>query len=340
MKVLIFGAGQNAEKFLKTPVAKKVEIVGIVDNNEKLWGGLRGKYIIASPKLLKSIEWDRIVVTPNECKEIIVQLEKEYEVEKDRIIRISDLIVPSESNLGSVSLSCNYEQCYEINELIPEQVIPNNQMEKFYFKNSHRVMNKWWHYFEIYHTFFSKYVGTDVRILEIGVFKGGSMQMWKEYFGERATVVGVDIDERCKSFEEENVHICIGSQSDKEFLQKVSGQWGPFDIILDDGSHIMEHQIITYETMFPLLKDGGVFVCEDCHTSYMPAWGGSYKGKDTFIEYSKNFIDCVNSQHISDNEIKKIPKYAEDIKACHYYDSVVVIEKKRRGYSIVTEFEQ
>lgn len=342
MKVLLFGAGTNAKKFLScNPVAKKMEIVGIVDNNELSWGKQMGdKYTIGTPEEIRTKSWDKIVVTPNACDEIMSQLENEYGVGKEKILKISDLIVPSESNLGSVSLNCDYEQCYEINELIPEQVVPSNRMEEFYFKNSHRVMNKWWHYFEIYHTFFDKYVGTDVKILEIGVFKGGSMQMWKEYFGEKATIVGVDIDERCKAFEEGNVHICIGSQGDKEFLQKVSEQWGPFDIILDDGSHIMEHQIITYETMFPLLKDGGVFVCEDCHTSYIPVFGGSYKGKDTFIEYSKNFIDCVNSQHISDDEMEKIPKYAENIKACHYYDSVVVVEKKRRGYSIVTEFEQ
>lgn len=342
MKVLLFGAGENAKKFLScNPVTKKIEIVGIIDNNEMSWGKTIGeKYIIAAPKEIETCNWDKIIVTPNNCNEIINQLENEYGVDKEKILKIGDLIVPSESNLGSISLCCDYDQCYEINKLIPEQVIPSNQMEEFYFKNSHRVMNKWWHYFEIYHTFFHKYIGTDVKILEIGVFKGGSMQMWKEYFGERATIVGIDIDKKCKAFDEKNVHICIGSQADKEFLQKVSKQWGPFDIIIDDGSHIMEHQIVTYETMFPLLKNGGVFVCEDCHTSYIPVFGGSYKGKGTFIEYSKNFIDCVNSQHVSNNEAKSLPKYAEDIKACHYYDSVVVIEKKHRGYAIVTEFAQ
>lgn len=342
MRVLMFGAGECAKRFLQSnPVSSRLEIVGVVDNDNSKWGKkLEQKYMIESPEIISSKDWDKIIVTPNSFEEITEQLQTTYGIEKNKIIKISDLMVPCESNMGSVSLDCDYDACYEISELVPERIIPSNKMEEFYLKKSHRIMNKWWHYFEIYNTFFNKYVGSDVKILEIGVFKGGSMQMWKNYFGDKATIVGIDIDERCKGFEEDNVHICIGSQADKKFLTKVSEQWGPFDIILDDGSHMMDHQIITFDTLFPLLKEGGVFVCEDCHTSYMSAFEGGYKGKNTFIEYSKNFIDCVNSQHISFDEISKIPKYADDIKACHYYDSVVVVEKKHRGYSIVTEFGQ
>ena len=60
---------------------------------------------------------------------------------------------------------------------------------------SHRIMNKWWHYFEIYETFLHRYANSEVRFLEIGVFRGGSMQMWRDYFGEKATIVGIDIDD-------------------------------------------------------------------------------------------------------------------------------------------------
>ena len=164
--------------------------------------------------------------------------------------------------------------------------------------------------------------------------------MWKDYFGEKATIVGIDIDKNCKAFEEDNIHIQIGSQADKDFLVKVSEEWGPFDIILDDGSHVMEHQIITFETLFPLLKDGGVFLCEDCHSSYSPRYGGEYKKDDTFMEYSKNFADYVNSQFVNFNDKDNLPAYADYVKACHYYDSIMVVEKKHRGYSFFTEFSQ
>lgn len=339
MRALLFGAGENARRFLRcSPASDLLEIVGIVDNDRSRWGEkFEKRYKIESPFVIGEREWDRIVVTPQSFYQIMEQLVTEYGIEKGRIIRASNLVVPGKANMGSIRLECDYDRCYEISDLVPERVIPVNRFEEFYFNSKHRVMNKWWHYFEIYDTFFKKYVGSNVKMLEIGVYKGGSVQMWKEYFGKEATIVGIDIDENCREFEEENIHICIGSQADREFLEDVSKQWGPFDIVLDDGSHMMDHQIITFETLFPMLKEGGIFVCEDCHSSYSPRYGGEYRKKDTFIEYSKNFVDCVNSQFVNLEERGKMPPYAEDINACHYYDSVVVIEKKHRGYSFFTE---
>lgn len=276
MRGLIFGAGENARKFLESsPAAGRIEIVGIADSDRTKWGSRFGQnYVVEPPEIIKQKSWDRIIVTPYSYHEIMEQLMKEYGIGRERLIGPWDLIVPSEANLGSVRLDCDYDRCYEVNELVPDKIIPSNRMEEFYLKNSHRVMNKWWHYFEIYETFFHRYAGKAVKFLEIGVFRGGSMQMWKDYFGEKATIVGIDIDESCKRFEGDNVHICIGSQADRKFLEEVSGKWGPFDVILDDGSHMMEHQITTFETMFPLLNESGIFMCEDCHCCYSPRYGG------------------------------------------------------------------
>lgn len=341
MKVLIFGAGENAKFFLNhNPVADRLEIMGVIDNDNSRWDQKLNNFTIEPPEIIKTREWSRIIITPGSFEEIAHQIVTQYGVEKTKLISISDLVVPKESNIGTIRLQCDYDDCYEIGDLVPDKIISDNRMEEFYLKKSHRIMNKWWHYFEVYHTFFQKYVGTNVKILEIGVFKGGSMQMWRDYFGEKAVIVGIDIDEKCKVFEEDNIKICIGSQGDKAFLTEVSENWGPFDIVLDDGSHMMEHQIITFETLFPLLKEGGVFVCEDCHTSYMSSYGGGYKRKESFMEYSKNFTDCVNSQHVNCHEKDQLPSYANYIKACHYYDSIVVVEKEHRGISIVTEFGQ
>ena len=340
MKILLFGAGENARRFVRlNPASDMVQIVGIVDNDQERWGErFEQRYTIESPEIVRSREWDKIAVTPAVFNIIESQLVTEYGIEKNRIIRGSDLIVPDKSNLGSIQLKSNSDECFEVNSLIYDKIIPGNKLEEFYFNKPHRVMNKWWHYFEVYHTFFQKYIGSDVRILEIGVYKGGSLQMWKDYFCEKATVVGMDIDTRCKEYEEENIHICIGSQADRDFLVQVSEQWGPFDIVLDDGSHVVDHQILTFETLFPLLKENGVFLCEDCHSSYSARYGGEYGKKDTFIEYSKDFADCVNSQFVNLDKLNDLPFYADYIKACHYYDSIVVVEKKHRGYSFFTEF--
>lgn len=297
MKVIMFGAGENARRFLRlNPAAEKIQIAGVVDNDAARWGETFEEiYTIESPDIVRAGEWEKIVVTPACFRVIEEQLMAEYGIEKSRIIRCSDLIVPDRANLGSIRVSCGGDACYDANDLVPDYVVPGNRLEEFYFGGGHRVVSKWWHYFEVYHTFFQKYIGSDVRILEIGICKGGSLQMWKDYFGEKATVVGIDVDVKCKEFEEENIHICIGSQADRDFLLKVSEQWGPFDIVLDDGSHEMAHQILTFETLFPMLKENGVFVCEDCHSSYSGRYSGGYRKKGTFIEYSKIFADCVNS---------------------------------------------
>ncbi len=338
MKVVLFGAGENARRFIRlSPAAKRVEIVGIVDNDSAKWGEeFEQLYTIESPAAIRSKEWDKIVVTPAVFFVIKEQLMKEYGIERGRIIRGYDLIIPARANMGSVRVSGVSDECYDINEIVPDQVIPENRLEEFYFKAEHRGVSKWWHYFEVYQTFFQKFVGSDVKILEIGVNMGGSLQMWKDYFGEKATVVGVDINPDCKQFEEENIHICIGSQADRDFLLSVSEQWGPFDIVVDDGSHVSSHQILTFETLFPLLNENGVFICEDCQCCYLPGYGGGYK-KDTFIEYSKGYVDCVNSQYVDLDKIQELPFYKDYIKACHYYDAMVVVEKKHRGYSFYSE---
>lgn len=342
MKVLLFGAGENARRFIRlNPAAEKIEIVGVVDNDSARWGEkFEQLYTIEAPTVIMSKEWEKIAVTPASFTVIKEQLMTEYGVEKKQIIRSSDLIVPDKANLGSIRVSCASDECCDINEIVPDQVVPGNQLEEFYFRGDHRDVSKWWHYFEVYHTFFQKFIGKDVKILEIGVCMGGSLQMWKDYFGEKAAIVGIDINPYCKTLEEENIHICIGSQADRDFLLSVSEQWGPFDIILDDGSHESSHQILTFETLFPLLRENGVFICEDCHCAYSPGYGGGYKKKDTFIEYSKNFVDCVNGQFVDWDKIQELPFYSDYVKACHYYDSMVVVEKRYRGYSFFSEHNQ
>ncbi len=186
MKALIFGAGEATRSFLHlAPAARRIEVTGIVDNDSTKWGKAFEGYTVEPPETLKNGGWDKIIITPYAHDIIRRQLEGEYGIAGEKIIRPGDLIVPAEANLGTVRLNCDYDECYELSELLPDKVICSNRMEEFYLKKSHRVMNKWWHYFEIYETFLHKYLNSEVRFLEIGVFRGGSMQMWRDYFGKR-----------------------------------------------------------------------------------------------------------------------------------------------------------
>ena len=202
-----------------------------------------------------------------------------------------------------------------------------NDLEKYFNNNSNKLITKWMHYFEIYDHHFTRFRNKKINILEIGIHQGGSIEMWKKYFGEKCTIYGVDINPHCKSFEEEKVKIIIGDQENIKFLATLTKSIPKIDILIDDGGHGMKQQINTFKTLFHHIKDDGLYLCEDLHTSYWPSYGGDYKQSNTFIEYSKNFIDYINAWH-SKNPFLKITNFTKTVHSLHYYDSILVIEKK------------
>jgi len=205
-----------------------------------------------------------------------------------------------------------------------------NDLEKYFRNNEGRLIHKWIHFFDVYDRHFSRFRGKEINILEIGVSQGGSLQMWKDYFGPKAKIYGIDVNPQCKELEEENIKIFIGSQADRKFLNEVKKSIPHVDILIDDGGHTMEQQIVTYEEMFEHVKDNGVYLAEDLHTSYWLRFGGGYKRKGTFIEYSKKFIDYLNAHH-SEQKGLRVNDFTETVDSIHYYDSILVLEKKKRG---------
>jgi cephalosporin hydroxylase len=210
-----------------------------------------------------------------------------------------------------------------------------NDLEKYFKNNTKRIIYKWEHYFNIYERHFSKFRNKEIVVLEIGVDRGGSLQMWKDYFGDKAKIYGVDINPNCKHLEEENVQVFIGDQADRNFLNNIKKLIPKVDILIDDGGHTMIQQINTFEELFNHVKDDGVYLCEDLHTSYWDVepnrdyYGGGYKNPSTFIEYSKNFIDYLNAYH-SKNNLLQVSEFTKSVDSIHYYDSILVIEKSRK----------
>ena len=115
--------------------------------------------------------------------------------------------------------------------------------------------------------------------MEIGVAKGGSLQMWRRFFGPMATIVGIDINPHCQEYEEDGIHVRIGDQSDPVFLAGLTKEFGQFDIVLDDGSHQMEHIRKTFEFLYPTLSKNGIYIIEDLHTAYWEEYGGGWGKK-------------------------------------------------------------
>lgn len=190
------------------------------------------------------------------------------------------------------------------------------------------VLDKWVHYFPIYSRHLAPFVGRSVSVLEIGVYRGGSMRMWSHYFGPHATLVGIDVDPVAVATAEGQYHVELVDQQNPDELRAVHERYGPFDVVIDDGGHTMEQQITAAETLFPLLAEGGVYIVEDCHTSYWPEYSGGRGAAGTFIEWAKQRVDDLHGYHLAD---PVHPVWTEQVNALHAYDSVVVLDKKRRA---------
>lgn len=196
-----------------------------------------------------------------------------------------------------------------------------------FLTNQGKVIHKWEHYFPIYERHFAPWRDRTMTFLEIGVDRGGSLQMWRRYFGPLATVVGIDIDPKCRAHEQDGVFVRIGDQSDPKFLASVAEEFGAPDVVLDDGSHQMAHIEATFDFLYPRLPKNGVYMVEDLHTAYWPKYGGSLGDPRTFINIAKSLVDKLNADH---TEGAIIPDaFTRDTFAIAFYDSMVVFEKGR-----------
>jgi 23S rRNA U2552 (ribose-2'-O)-methylase RlmE/FtsJ len=201
--------------------------------------------------------------------------------------------------------------------------------------------HKWLHYFEHYEALFAPLRAQPIRMLEIGVYRGGSLQIWRRYLHPDSVIVGIDIDETCRGFDDpgKHLHVRIGSQADAAFLASVSREFGPFDVILDDGSHVCSHMVASFGHLFlEALVDSGVYIAEDTHTNF---WGAYRDQTYSFIDLCKDLVDTMHGHYVTlDREIDfrighesqrsslELPRIAAQIGEISFRDSIVVLRKK------------
>jgi hypothetical protein len=191
-------------------------------------------------------------------------------------------------------------------------------------------LDKWAHYFPIYDGHLARFRGTPARILEIGVYRGGGLDMLRQYMGREAYLVGIDIDPSIGTALAGRHPVEIGDQEDPEFLRRVAEEHGPFDVVIDDGGHTMRQQIASVETLFPLLADRGIYLVEDCHTSYWPEYADPSDPARTFVAWIKDRFDDLHAYHYS-VELTLTDPWQTELAAVHVYDSVIVLDKSHRG---------
>ena len=196
-----------------------------------------------------------------------------------------------------------------------------------FFEHDGLPCDRWHHYFEVYDRHLARYRQRPVRMLEIGVQRGGSLQLWRKYLGEQAIIHGLDIDPACAKLRELGLNVHIGDQGNAYTLRHIVEEMGGIDVVIDDGGHINPDQITALKALYPLLSDDGVYICEDVHTSYWPTHGGGLEHPGSFIEYSKKLIDRLHAWYMKGHD----QSFAASTRGVFFYDSMVVIEKCRRS---------
>jgi len=206
-----------------------------------------------------------------------------------------------------------------------------NPLLEYFIANGDLNIHKWVDYFEVYHRAFARFRGQPITFLEIGIQNGGSARMWRNYFGPSARIIGVDIDPDCKALEKDGFEVWIGDQADPKFWEEFCKANPSLDIVLDDGGHTMEQQLVTLQALFPILSDGGTYLCEDVHSSYLPAFGGGVRAPQTFIEFVKKLIDEMHAwYYVSVNDLPNA-YLASNLYSISIHDSIVTLEKRKKN---------
>ncbi len=201
------------------------------------------------------------------------------------------------------------------------------------FDNVTKHSDKWDNYFDVYHRhlYSIQFQSRPHTLVEVGVQSGGSLEMWSKYLGPFHKVIGIDVDTECTKlkYDQPNIEVVIGDQGDPKFWDDFLAKHPKIDVFIDDGGHFMDQQILTFEKVFPTMPIGGIYICEDCHTSYMPYNGGGLRTKGSFIEYAKTYVDIIHQDWWSelDTELERKKVIGKDLTSVHFYDSIIVFEK-------------
>jgi len=185
------------------------------------------------------------------------------------------------------------------------------------------------HYFPIYEEHVGPYRGKKATLLEIGVSHGGSLQMWKNYLGRGSSIVGVDIEPRVSGLAENGIWIHVGDQADADFLDVISREHGGWDVVIDDGSHLPQHQIASIEALWPHVAQSGRYIVEDLHSNYWDSYGGAPGATDTFMAWLARRIDDMHAFHSQTPEFEP-NEWTRSLASVHVYDSIAVLVKGDR----------
>ncbi len=201
-----------------------------------------------------------------------------------------------------------------------------------FFKESELHSSKSNIYFNIYDELFHKYRNKKITFVEIGVKWGGSLLMWKKFFGKESRIIGIDLYPETKKLEKYGLEIFIGDQSSEKFWQNFFLEVGKIDILLDDGGHTNENQIITLNSVINNINDDGLIAIEDTSASYSKKHFNP--SKYSFINYSKFLIDDLygkNDEKFKLEGVIKKNSLNDSIYSIKFFNNIVAffIDRKK-----------
>ncbi len=215
-----------------------------------------------------------------------------------------------------------------------------SDLKEFFLSRDQGDLYKWYNYFDVYERHLAPFRDKEIVLLEIGVSMGGSLKMWRAYFGENARIAGIDINDYAKRFAANGFDIFIGDQADPAFLKSVIAKIGAPDIIIDDGGHTSNQQIVSFQTLYPLMKEEAIYLVEDTHTSFLPGFQDRTDGQ-TFLDFAGNHADKLSWIDLIKN-IERfktppdqrtgdlvLPYFTRCTFGVSFYNGIVVFERRK-----------
>jgi hypothetical protein len=225
----------------------------------------------------------------------------------------------------------------------------NRSLKKFYDEHQGKVSDKWSSYLHEYVRIFQEYRKKKIRLLEIGVQNGGSLEIWAKYFKNARKIIGCDIYPKCAelTFDDDRIDVVIGDANTDFGENAIVNKADTFDIVIDDGSHFSSDVIKSFARYFPRLNYNGIYVIEDLHCSYWEEYEGGISAPFSSMTFLKLLADVINFEHWRVDEGKSDYLYKilarlginisdevlDEVHSIKFVNSLCIIEKAEKKFN-------
>lgn len=174
-----------------------------------------------------------------------------------------------------------------------------NELLNLYRAHAGKISDRWLAHLKEYDPLFAPWRDRPVRLLEIGIQNGGSLEIWGRYFPKASVLVGCDIDPLCEglTYDDPRIHVVVGDASSEDTERRITAYSPEWDIVIEDGSHHSRHIVDAFARFFPMVSTGGMFIAEDLHCSYWQEFEGGLADPLSSIAFFKRLADLVNYEH-------------------------------------------